>query len=229
MGFCPPPHSNHSRRPRRRCRRGGGGGNGEGCRGGKSICCALKHYYCFRDAPGCRASFEGTWTPSARQVFRTYRRCSGDGAYAAGYSLPRWVPRWRICRRPSGRQKMRAAGRMVASRCASAEPSGGITSSVSPAPTAPTIGTKNLSGTWSPRAFKRHATSGGAAKRIILSCPTLCQDIHPHVCGTTEVFQFVMLSCQKECTNYQALSESPLEVCISTRRVATLCLSFHRF
>ena len=37
------------------------------------------------------------------------------------------------------------------------------------------------------------------------------------------------LSCQKECTNIQAFSESPPEVCISTRRVVTLCLWFHCF
>ena len=82
-GYCPP--------LRRRCplptrRRRGGGGNDEGCRGGKSTCRASRHSSGFRDAPGCRVPFEGTWTPSALQVFRTYRRCSEGGAYAGGGS-----------------------------------------------------------------------------------------------------------------------------------------------
>ena len=37
------------------------------------------------------------------------------------------------------------------------------------------------------------------------------------------------LSCQKECANIQALRESPLEACILTRRVGTLCPWFHYF
>ena len=37
------------------------------------------------------------------------------------------------------------------------------------------------------------------------------------------------LSCQKESTNIQASSESPLEVCILTRRVVALCPWFHCF
>ena len=68
--------------------------------------------------------------------------------------------------------------------------------------------------------------------RFILFCPILCPDMHPHIYGTTAVCLSVMLfclSCQKECTNIQALSESPLEVCISTRRAVTLCLWFHCF
>ena len=66
--------------------------------------------------------------------------------------------------------------------------------------------------------------------RFILSCPILCPDMCPHIHGTTAVSLSVMLSClscQKECTNIQALSESPLEVCILTRRVGTLCPGFH--
>ena len=62
--------------------------------------------------------------------------------------------------------------------------------------------------------------------RFTPSCPILC----PHIYGTTDVCQAVMLSCpycQKECTNIQALSESPLEVFIFTRRVGTLCPWFH--
>ena len=62
--------------------------------------------------------------------------------------------------------------------------------------------------------------------RYILSCPILCPDFYPHVYGTTAVCQFVMLSCsscQKECTNCQALANRHwLEVCIWTRRVVTL-------
>ena len=56
--------------------------------------------------------------------------------------------------------------------------------------------------------------------------PILCPDMCPHIYGTTAVCLSVMLSClscQKECTNFHALSESPLEVCILTRRVGTLC------
>ena len=62
--------------------------------------------------------------------------------------------------------------------------------------------------------------------RFILSCPILCPDICPHIYGNTSVSLSVMLSCpsrRKECTTIQALSESPLEVCILTRRVVTLC------
>ena len=67
---------------------------------------------------------------------------------------------------------------------------------------------------------------------FILSCPILCPDMCPHIHGTTAICLSVMLSgpsCQKECTNIQTLSESPLEVCISTRRVGTLCPGFHCF
>ena len=61
--------------------------------------------------------------------------------------------------------------------------------------------------------------------RFILPCPILCLEMCPHIYGTTAVCLSVMLSClscQKECTNIKALSEPPLEVCISTRRV-TFC------
>ena len=68
--------------------------------------------------------------------------------------------------------------------------------------------------------------------RFILSCPILCPDMYLHIHGSTAVCLFAMLSClscQKECTNIQALSESPLEVCILTRRVGTPCSWFHCF
>ena len=68
--------------------------------------------------------------------------------------------------------------------------------------------------------------------RFILSCPILCPDMCQHIYGTTAVCLSVMLSClscRKECTNIQALSESPLEVCILTRCVGTLCSWLHYF
>ena len=68
--------------------------------------------------------------------------------------------------------------------------------------------------------------------RVILSCPILCPYMCPHIYGTTAACLPVMLSClvcQKECTDIQALSESPLEVCILTRRVVTLCPWLHCF
>ena len=68
------------------------------------------------------------------------------------------------------------------------------------------------------------------AIRFILSCPILCPDMCPHIYGTTAIFLSVMLSClshQKERKNIQAFSDSPLEVCISTRRVVTFCPWFH--
>ena len=70
------------------------------------------------------------------------------------------------------------------------------------------------------------------AIRFILSCPILCTDMYPHIYGTTAVCLSVILSClscQKECANIQALIESPLEVCILTTRVGTLCPWFHCF
>ena len=82
-GYCPPLRR---RRPLPRRRRGDGGGNGEGCRGGKSTCRASRHSAGFRGAPGCRMPFEGTWTPSARQVFRTCHRRGEGGAYAGAGS-----------------------------------------------------------------------------------------------------------------------------------------------
>ena len=68
--------------------------------------------------------------------------------------------------------------------------------------------------------------------RFILSCPILCTDTCAYIYGTTAVCLSVVvswLSCQKECTNIQALSESPLKVCILTRRVGALCSWFHCF
>ena len=56
--------------------------------------------------------------------------------------------------------------------------------------------------------------------------------MYPHIYGNTAVCLSVIVSClsgQKECTNIQGLSESPLEVCILTRRVVTLCPWFHCF
>ena len=74
------------------------------------------------------------------------------------------------CNHLAGNNASRSASRVVASRAvASAEVIGGATTSVSPALTAPMTGAKNLSGTGSPRAFKRHATSGGAAKTSRMS------------------------------------------------------------
>ena len=68
--------------------------------------------------------------------------------------------------------------------------------------------------------------------RFILFCQILRQDMCAHIYGTAAVCLSVMLSClscQKECTQIHALSDSPLEVCILTRRVATLCPWFHCF
>ena len=68
--------------------------------------------------------------------------------------------------------------------------------------------------------------------RFILSCPILCPDIYIHIHGTTAVClscHAVLSSCQKECTNIQALSESPLKVWTLSTRVGTPCPWFHCF
>ena len=70
--------------------------------------------------------------------------------------------------------------------------------------------------------------------RFILSCPILCRDLYLLIYGITAVclsYQAVLSILLKECTNIQALSESPLEVCILTitRRVGTPCPWFHCF
>ena len=66
--------------------------------------------------------------------------------------------------------------------------------------------------------------------RFILFCQILRPDMCAHIYGTTAV----CLSCclvylAKRSTQIHAFSESPLEVCILTRRVATLCPWFHCF
>ena len=71
---------------------------------------------------------------------------------------------------------------------------------------------------------RRHDSNMRVKSQLVWNpfCPILCPDMCPHIYGTTAICLSVMLSClscQKECTNTQALSESLLEVCILTRRV----------
>ena len=81
-GYCPPLRR---RRPLPRRRRGDGGGNGKSCHGGKSTCRPSRYSAGFPGTPGCHVPFDGTWTPSALQVFR-YRRHNEGRFYAGGGS-----------------------------------------------------------------------------------------------------------------------------------------------